>query len=185
MARQLIVAFIAGAILAAAMFWLLRPASPSEEARQALAIWLASDCASGFDAPSLERLRKEAGSVEGLLKQVFEKGPSPDELVKAEASARMTYRQIRVRLRSGIPSGLPESQTPPLLAQSEDAFVQQAREDFIGRRRSAALALARTVGKGDHLVKQVNADSRSPFRDEVRVAPLAKDAKPLQPNPKP
>src|ERR1043165_7441400 len=136
MARQLI-AFAAGAILAVALFWMFRPAAPAEDTGQLLAGWLARDCAIGFDPASLDALRRDANQVEGMLKDIFEKGPPAAEVASAEATARLKYRQIHVRLRSGNPSGLPKPQADALLAESEDTYAQRARQDFINRRRSA------------------------------------------------
>jgi hypothetical protein len=172
MARRVILGFLLGALLGAAVFWILRPAAPSEETRRALADWLASDCAVAFDPAILARLRTDARQIEGLLTEMFEKGPDSAEVARVEASARLKYRRIHIRLRSGISSGLPVQQVQTLLAETEDNYAQRARADFIGRRRSAALALARIIGKGRRLVDQVNADPKSPFRDEVAVIPL-------------
>ena len=169
MARQVILAFVAGALLAAALFWLFWPPTPSEDTRREVAEWLARDCATGFDAATLERYRRDAKEIDRLLRDVFEKGPAPADVAAAESRASLTYRRIQIRLRSGLATGLPVPYDPVLLAQTEENYVQRARTDYINRQRSAALVLARIIGKGGRFVDEVNADPKSPFREEVGV----------------
>lgn len=170
--RGLILSFLAGAVIAAVVFWFWRgPAVPSPEAAAALKDWLAVECKVNEGSEHDDALRKFRGELETPLINLFKLGPAKSEIQQVESDARRQFERTKYLISSGY-SRLPASDVDALRTTSAEAWAERAGKEFADSQKSAALTgLGITGGtEGRRLLEQVADDPKSPFNDVARLA---------------
>jgi len=119
------------------------------------------------------RLRSEkVRSVEPLLIQSYEKGPSKAELDAFEQSCRKRFDMIQKAIKSGRNYGLSEDDLALVRGRTWEDFYEKEKKNYVMSRRSQALlALGRTGGiEAKKFLQKEAKNTKSPLQKSAKAA---------------
>jgi hypothetical protein len=148
-----------------------QPPHLTDEARAVAVKWLLSNCETGEGNRLRDSLQRFKAELEPFFLQALHQGPDEKQLSDVQRASDAQYQQRQEVLKSGkLP--LKEEDRRAAQAVTRDQYVAEAKEDFVNRYKSQAVAGLGIVGgpKAKAELQSLSRDEKSPLRTSALEA---------------